>query len=169
MGEVKFSVKVTAMDLFRFLMQHSYRGVALILNILITVGALVFFFLGLGTDTPIKSIGLLFLALLFSVIYPAQLFLKAARQAQNPVFREPLFYTLTEEGIEMSQGEQKEAFQWENVFQIRETKSLLLVYTGRVFACIWPKRELAACESQVRELFERHLSEAVYKRKAGGK
>ena len=167
MGEVKFSVKVTGMDLFRFLMQHSFRGVSLVMNVLITVGALVFFFLGLGTDPFPKSAALLLLAMLFSVIYPVQLYLKALRQAKNPVFQNPIGYTLTEQGIEMSQGEEKEAFTWEQVFQVRETRHLLLVYTGRVYACIWPKRAFSECETQVRRMLSGHLNETVYKRKPG--
>lgn len=167
MDEVKFSVKVTGMDLFRFLMQHSYRGVSLVINALITGGALVFMFLGLGTDPLQKTIALLVLAMLFPVIYPMQLLLKAFRQAKNPVFRAPLTYTVNDAGIEMSQGEQKEAFQWEDVFQIRETKRLILVYTGRVYACIWPKQALGGNEAQVKKLFEAHLDKAVYRPKGG--
>jgi len=164
MGEVKFSVRITVIDLFRFLIQHSYRGVSMIINILITVGAFVFFFKGLGTDPTTKTVALLVIGLIFPVLYPLDLLKKAYKQSKNPIFKEPLCYTVNDEGITLEQGEQKESFSWEGVYQIRETKHLLAVYTNRVYACIWPKRELSEKEQAVKELFAKHLDAATYKK-----
>ena len=79
----------------------------------------------------------------------------------NEVFKLPLDYVLTDEGITLSQGEETQSFAWEDVFQIREYKSQILVYTGRMYACIWPKRALTECETEVREMFKAHLSANV--------
>lgn len=162
MNEVRFSVRIKVKDMFLFLLQHSYRGASLIVDVLITAGAVALLLMGFGKDNPVKTVALLFLALLFTLFYPVQLYLRAKKQvAGNAVFQEPLDYVLNDEGITMSQGEASESFAWSDVFRIKETRSLLMVYTGRVYACVWPKRELSACEPQVRELFRKHLTPKV--------
>ncbi len=162
MKEVTFSVQVKVKDVFCFLMHHANRGAALIINILITVGAIALLVTGYAKGDPVKLVVLVTLALLFTVINPIQLYGRAKKQVQrNPAFAKPLKYTLTEEGITMSQDEESQSFTWEDVFQIKEYRSLILVYTGRVYACIWPKRELKHCEAEIRELFRKKLSPKV--------
>lgn len=158
MNEVKFSVQIKEKDMFLFLLHHSYRGVSVAVDALITVGAAALLIMGFGKDDPVKTVALLFLVLLFTVIHPAQLYLRARKQVKrNAVFKKPLNYVLNDEGITMSQDEESESFAWGDIFRIKETKSQIAVYTGRVYACIWPKRALSACEPQVKELFRKHL------------
>lgn len=162
MKEVKFSVQVKVKDMFAFLMHHSYRGVALVADAVITFGAIGLLVAGVGTGDMGKTVALLFVALLFTVIHPLQLYNRARKQVKNnEVFQKPLCYVLTDEGITMSQGEVTQSFLWSDVYRIKEYKSLFAVYTGRVYACIWPKRELTACENEVRELFREHLQTKV--------
>ena len=104
MKEVTFSVQVKVKDVFCFLMHHANRGAALIINILITVGAIALLVTGYAKGEPVKLVVLVTLALLFTVINPIQLYGRAKKQVQrNPAFAKPLKYTLTEEGITMSQ------------------------------------------------------------------
>lgn len=162
MKEVKFSVRITVKDMFAFLMHHSYRGVLLIIDAVITLGALGLLLAGWGKGDVAKTVALIFLALSFTVVHPLQLYNRARKQVmKNEVFKRPLNYVLTDEGITMSQGEESQSFIWADVYQIKEYRSQILVYTGRVYACILPKRALAACESEVRELFRKHLSAKV--------
>lgn len=162
MKEVKFSVQITVKDMFAFLMHHSYRGVSLLADAIVTFGAIGLLVAGFGKGDPVKTVALIFVALLFTVVHPLQLYNKARKQVKNnDVFKKPLDYVLTDEGISLSQGAEAQSFTWADVYQIREYKSQILVYTGRVYACIWPKRALAECENEVRELFKKHLSEQV--------
>ena len=162
MNEVKFSVQVTVKDMYAFLMHHSYRGGSLIADAIVTFGAIGLLLAGFGKGDPVKTVALIFVAMLFTVIHPLQLYTKARKQVKNnEVFKEPLDYVLTEEGITLSQGEQSQSITWADVYQVKEYKSQILVYTGRVYAFIWPKSALATCEKEVRELFKKHLSEKV--------
>ena len=162
MKEVKFSVRVQVKDMFTFLMHHSYCGVQLIVDLVITVGAIALLATGFGIGSVDTTFVLVVLALLFTVINPLQLYSRAKKQVtKNEVFAKPLDYVLNDEGITMSQGEVTQSFAWGDIYQIKEYKSMFAVYTGRVYACIWPKRELATCENEVRELFRKHLSEKV--------
>lgn len=162
MNEVKFSVQVTVKDMFAFLMHHSYRGVSLIADAVVTFGAIGLLIAGFGKGDPAKTVALIFMAMLFTVIHPLQLLNKARKQVKgNEIFKKPLDYVLTEEGITLSQGEESQSITWADVYQVREYKSQILVYTGRVYAFIWPKRELVGCENEVRELFRKYLPEQV--------
>ncbi len=162
MKEVKFSVQVTVKDMFSFLMHHSYRGGSLIADAIVTFGAIGLLLAGFGKGDPVKTVALIFVAMLFTVIHPLQLYSKARKQVKNnEVFKLPLDYVLTEEGITLSQGEQSQSITWADVYQVKEYKSQILVYTGRVYAFIWPKSALSECETEVRELFKKHLSEKV--------
>lgn len=162
MKEVKFSVQVTVKDMFAFLMHHSYRGGSLIADAIVTFGAIGLLLAGFGKGDPVKTVALIFVAMLFTVIHPLQLYSKARKQVKNnEIFKKPLNYVLTEEGITLSQGEQSQSITWEDVYQVKEYKSQILVYTGRVYAFIWPKSALATCETEVKELFKTHLSEKV--------
>ena len=162
MKEVKFSVQVTVKDMFAFLMHHSYRGGALIADAVVTFGAIGLLIAGFGKGDPVKTVALIFVAMLFTVVHPLQLYNRARKQVKNnEVFKKPLDYVLTDEGITLSQGEQSQSITWGDVYQVKECKSQILVYTGRVYAFVWPKRELAECESEVRELFKKHLPEKV--------
>ncbi len=162
MGEVKFSVQIKVKDMFVFLMHHSYHGISLVIDAAITAGAIALLVTGEGQNSPASTVVLVVLALLFPVMNPLLLYRRAKKQVtKNEVFRKPLCYVLTDEGITMSQGEVTQSFAWADVYRIREYKSLFAVYTGRVYACIWPKRELAACEKEVRELFQKQLSAKV--------
>lgn len=162
MKEVKFSVQVTVKDMFVFLMHHSYRGVSLLADAIVTFGAIGLLLAGFGEGDPVKTVALIFVALLFPVVHPLQLYFKARKQVKkNDVFKKPLDYTLTDEGITLSQGEQSQSITWADVYQVKEYKSQILVYTGRVYAFVWPKRELTGCEAEVKAFFKKHLSEKV--------
>ena len=162
MKEVKFSVQITVKDMFAFLMHHSYRGVSLLADAIVTFGAIGLLIAGFGKGDPVKTVALIFVAMLFTVVHPLQLYSKARKQVtKNEVFKKPLDYVLTDEGITLSQDTESQSITWGDVYQVKEYKSQILVYTGRVYAFIWPKRELAGCETEVKEFFKKHLSEKV--------
>ena len=162
MKEVKFSVQITVKDMFLFLVHHSYRGVSLLADAIVTFGAIGLLITGFGEGDPVKTVALIFVALLFTVVHPLQLYTKARKQVKkNDVFKKPLDYVLTDEGSTLSQGEQSQSITWEDVYQVKEYKSQILVYTARVYAFVWPKSALAKCEAEIKELFKKHLSEQV--------
>ncbi len=162
MKEVKFSVQITVKDMFAFLMHHSYRGVSLLADAIVTFGAIGLLIAGFGKGDPVKTVALIFVAMLFTVVHPLQLYSKARKQVtKNEVFKKPLDYVLTDEGITLSQDAESQSITWGDVYQVKEYKSQILVYTGRVYAFIWPKRELNGCEAEVKEFFKKHLSGQV--------
>ena len=59
------------------------------------------------------------------------LFIKSRQQMMNtPAFKEALHYKLTEEGIEVSQGEVVQFQKWEDMHKAVSTSQSLIVYTS---------------------------------------
>ena len=73
---------------------------------------------------------------------PYTLFIKSKRQSLNPVFQNPLHYVVDEEGITVSQGPVKEAVKWDDIYKAISTTKSIIVYTSKVNAWIFPKRDL---------------------------
>ena len=69
MKEVKFSVQITVKDMFLFLLQHSYRGVTLLADAIVTFGSIGLLIAGFGEGDPVKTGALIFVALLFLWFY----------------------------------------------------------------------------------------------------
>ena len=73
------------------------------------------------------------------------------------MFKKPLHYKLTEEGIEVSQGEEVQSQKWEDLYKAISTTRSLIVYTSRVNATIFPKRDLGEKASAVIEIISTHM------------
>ena len=73
--EVTIQVKITVMDMYSFLMRHSYSGIQGILNLLISGGAIVLLLCGVGRDNSLAMMALILAAALFTVINPINLLL----------------------------------------------------------------------------------------------
>ena len=95
---------------------------------------------------------------------PWTLFIKSKQQIlANPAFKEPLHYCLDEEGIHVSQGETEEMQKWEDIVKAVSTGRSLIVYTSRVNACIFPKRDLGDKTAPVIQVLSTHLPAAKVK------
>lgn len=75
----------------------------------------------------------------------------------NPAFKEPLHYVLNDEGIHVSQNGTEEMQAWDNIVKAVSTGRSLIVYTSRVNACIFPRRDLGDRTTQVIQVLSTHL------------
>lgn len=75
----------------------------------------------------------------------------------NPAFKETLHYVLDDEGIHVSQGGTQEMQEWGNIVKAVSTGKSLIVYTSKVNACIFPKRDLGDMTAQVIQVLCTHL------------
>lgn len=134
--ELEIDVKVTSSDLYDYLLYHTYTGLSGMLGTLVGVFLIMAF---ISTQYFIYLIaGVVLIAYM-----PCSLFLKAKQQAvNNPVFKEPLHYKMTEEGISVSQGESEETQSWESCVKAVSTGRSIILYTSRTTASIFPKRDL---------------------------
>lgn len=59
-----------------------------------------------------------------------------------PVFKEPLHYKMTEEGVEVSQKETQQFQKWEDMYRAVSTGKSLILYTDKTHASIFPRKDL---------------------------
>ena len=95
---------------------------------------------------------------------PWNLFLKSRQQAlNNPAFRKPLTYLLDEEGIHVSQDDVTQMQKWEDMVKAVSTRNSIIVYTSRMNACIFPRRDMGEKSGKVIEMISTHMAPAKVK------
>ncbi|WP_124065234.1 YcxB family protein [Clostridium sp. E02] len=135
---IVIEVKLKAKDLWKFSMYHSYRGMQGIFSLIFSAAALYALVSTWGTTTNLYR-GLLFVCvLLFTVWQPALLFLKAAKQAAKPMFRNGMTLSFLAEGINVTQGDENLFIEWGNLERVLRVRDMLILYMDRVHAYLLP-------------------------------
>ncbi len=151
--KVEFDVKITAADLYDYMLSHTYSGFSGLFGSI--VGAL-FIILYVSMKTQILY---LFAGVVILLYIPCSLFLRAHKQvALNETFKKPLHYVLTDEGVTVSQGENEMFQEWDVVYKAKSTNRSLLVYTSKVNAWIFPKKDLGKDKEAVIQLISAHVA-----------
>lgn len=144
--KVSFDIQLTAKDLFRFNLNQAYRGMQGFLSILLPI--LVFAYavstfgeVSLGSTLVYVGLGIMFL-----VYVPISLWMRTKKIMSDPsnAISKPLHYEFEEDVIRVSVEQENVEFKWENIYQIKQTKDMLLVYTNRINAYILPMEQLGA-------------------------
>lgn len=158
--EVRFQTKVEVQDMYRFLMRHAYIGMSGVINLIISIGALVLFFTGAGGDSTVSNVLLLIIAAMFTVINPIYLYYKAAKQVKlTPMFLKPLEYVLNEKGILVRQEKEELLMEWDQVRKVLETKKDFYIYFSLTRANILPKNQLGDDVGRIREFLKSHVKQ----------
>ena len=111
---LEFDVQMNAGVLYDYMLRHTYSGIAGILG---SVAGALGVVAGMLTHYPLYWI----LGLVILVYQPVSLWLRAKQQALLPVFKEPLHYKMTEEGVSVSQGETEQFQKWEDMYKAVST------------------------------------------------
>ena len=108
--ELEFDVKINAKILYDYMLHHTYSSFQGVLGT--AVGALMIVGFA-ATEYVIWLIG----GVVLIAYLPWSLFLKSRQQmVRTPAFQQPLHYKITQEGVEISQGEIKEFQEWGSMF-----------------------------------------------------
>lgn len=154
---LELTIKIEAGDLYDYMLMHSYNSPAGLIGS--AFGALLIVFAFATQQWIFIVLGLVMLLYL-----PWTLFIKSRSQIlSNPSFQEPLGYTLDEEGLTVSQGEVEEKMAWEDMHKAVSTGRSIIVYTSRVNATIFPKRQLGDKRTAVIEVISTHMPPAKVK------
>lgn len=163
MEEIKFSMTMRVKDMYRFLLYHGYSGMSGIINMIISIGALVLLLAGVGDSTTAKVM-LGIMAALFTIINPIYLYYKAAKQVKlAKMFAKPLNYQINEDGITVSQGEESLIVDWKDVRRLVETAGYFYLYLSLTRAYIFPKEILGEQEKNFRKILETRVNPKVCK------
>lgn len=151
MNTLEFDVKITANDLYDYMLYHTYHGTQGLIGSCVGAMAILLFLANHQVIYLIAGIVLL-------VYLPWNLFIKSRQQMlATPAFKKPLHYTLNEEGICVSQDGVTECQKWEDLHKAVATSKSIIVYTSKIHACIFPRREFAAQEQEVIGYISTHM------------
>ena len=161
----EFKIQVTTGSMFQFLMYHTYHGFSGIFGTVLGVALIAYFVSPLSEGNMNRWMYLVFGAI-FLVYQPWSLYTRAAKQTKlNPVFKQPLTYTVAEEGLQVIQGEAANEIAWNNVYKVRETAQNIYVYTNSRNAFIWVKSQMGTEEAAVKKMLTDHVPAATRKLK----
>ena len=151
MNQLEFDIKITSGDLFDYMLRHTDHSAQGLLGTCVGVLAI---FMFLNNLQPLYLI----MGIVIILYLPWTLYLKSGQQVQNnPAFKEPLHYVFDEEGITVCQGEVSEKQNWKDMHRAVATGRSIIVYTNRVNACIFPRKQLGGMEQQVLAYISTHM------------
>lgn len=138
-GSMECRILLKEKDMRHFMFRHTYTSFSGWFGVLLSLIALVMLIIGWKQYDIIHIVALGILALLFTVVQPIQIVLRAKRQIkQQDMFHDTLIYNLCEEGILVRQGEQYVNVEWSGIRKITNTRKAMFIYTSPVRAFILP-------------------------------
>lgn len=141
-AKVEVSVKLSVIDMYYFMLRHTYTAFSGWFGIVISLAAFVLLICGVGRGDKRAVFALIFLSLLFTVINPLILFIKSWKQVKlSPMFQKPISYGFGDGGIEIRQGEERAAVYWDEVVKAVCKENLIIIYMSRIRAFILPVRQ----------------------------
>lgn len=150
-------VKLTARELWRFSMYHSYKGFSGAFNVIFSAAAVFLLATTWSRDTVFYRALLVVCALMFTVWQPALLYVKAVRQAKTPAIRTPLTLSFDEKGIKAAQGTESLELEWEKISRAERGFGMLMIYMDRVHAYLLPDSVIGEKRAVLCELIKEKL------------
>lgn len=144
--KVSFDIKLTVQDLFKFNLMQAYKGMQGFLSILLPVLIFAYAVTTFGTVSIGSTLVYVGLGVLFLVYVPVSLWMRVQKTINddNNALSKTLHYDFSEENIKVSVETESVTFNWENIYQMKEAKDMVLVYTNRINAYVIPKSQLGS-------------------------
>ena len=148
---LEFDVTMNASTLYDYMLHHTYMSFSGLLGT--GVGAVM-----IVASVMSGSFYLLAAGLIILLYIPCTLFLKSKKQMlSNPAFKQPLHYTLSDEGVSVSQDGAQQTISWEDVWKATASNRSIFLYTSSNNAWILPKKDLEQDRFQVIEMISTHM------------
>lgn len=165
--KVTLDIKLDAKDLFKFNMLQAYRGMQGILSIVLPVLIFAYAVTTYGDVSIGSTLVYVGLGIVFLIYVPVSLWLRVKKivKDENNALSKILHYEFEEEVIRVSVGEESVEFKWENIFQMKTSGKMLLVYTNRINAYILPLAQVGEKYEELSELAHSKLEKHRIKMK----
>ena len=149
--KIEFDVKMTVSKMYDYMLYHTFHSFSGIMGEVVGIMLIVCFFV---TRKPLYLI-----AGIIVVLYlPVALYANAKKQVMlNPVFKTPLHYTLDDEGITVTSGENSDSQKWTDMYKAVSTGKSIVIYTNKINACIFPKADLGTKLPDVIKTISTHM------------
>ncbi len=151
---LKFDVKMTTKDLYKYNLRNAYSGMQGILSIICAALVVFVFIWKFDSLSLVYKALFIALAIAFLVYIPIALYLRSKQViAKSDVFREPLTFVFSDEEINIKSPvateEDETLLPWADIYKVVKTKSLILIYTNRVSAYIIPLEQITDKEKEI--------------------
>ncbi len=165
--KVSFDIKLTAKDLYKFNISQAYKGMQGMLSIILPLLVFAYAIATFGDVSIGSTMVYVALGVVFLVYVPVSLWLRVKKTVSdsNNALSKILHYDFEEDAIRVSVEEENVEFKWENIYQMKSTRDLVLVYTNRFNAYILPISQLGENYGQLSELAHRKLEKYRIKMK----
>ncbi len=149
--KAEFDVNMTTGKMYDYMLRHTFTSFAGVVGEVLGIVLVVGFF--------VTGQWLYLIAGVVCVVYqPVALYMRARRQVNsNEVFKTPLHYTLDDEGITVKSGDNTDSLPWEKMYKAVSTNRSVILYTGRVNACIFPKDDMGDRKDEVIRIISTHM------------
>lgn len=138
---VELDVELTVKDMFKFLLNSTYRKLTGIIWIIFSAVVVFVTIITWGAVPVSNSILMIILASLYTIINPTLLYLKAKKQIKySDSLANTLHYTIDDKNIKVSQKEAKERTPWNTVWKVVRYGDQVIIYVTSIRAFILPVR-----------------------------
>lgn len=139
--QTEFKVNITVKDLYGFLINNTYRKLTGVIWIIFSIAVIIVAIYTWGDVKLANSILLIVMALLYTVVNPILLYLKAKAQLKNnDYFKNELAYKTDATGITVSQGTESTTIKWNEMWKAVKYGGIVVVYVTNIRAFILPVR-----------------------------
>lgn len=161
METIKFKIQLSVKDLYYFMMFHYYDKLSGIFGIVLSIAAAVVLVMNFSEMGDTERLFFLIIALLFTVINPILMLIKARSQIiSNKSLGGELTYYLDDSQISIRMGGEKADIKWEQVARVKDNGRELVVYVTAARGYIWPKRQIADQYDQIIAALKGHVDES---------
>lgn len=145
MMELKIKSKITADELWNFLLHHTYSSIGGFTGIIISICALLAFIqMCIGGGSALVKICLFITALLFLVIQPLRLYLQAQKLMLNDKgYAEPIEFFFNSSGLTLTQNEDYAFYAWGEIEKVISTKKIAAIYVNKKRVFKIARRDMA--------------------------
>lgn len=155
---IKFDIDMTTGDMFRFLMNNTYRKATGIIWIIFSIVVAFVTVITWNSVEISNSILLIITASLYTVINPLMLYFKARTQIKkNASFNSTLHYTVDEEKITVLQGELSESTKWKDIYKAVKYGNQIVIYVTNFNAFVWPLKAVGEYTQEIIDIADKAL------------
>ena len=154
----QFKSEVTAGDFWKLTMSRTYRSMAGVCNMVFTVAMILFTVKFFHTSNDLLQVLMLFGCLLFPVIQPIAIYLKAKGQART--MPKGVELAFDEKGLHVTMEEQHESIGWKQL-RVAKQPGMLIVFSDARHGYMLTNRVLGAQKDAFYAFAEARIEQAV--------
>lgn len=141
----EFDINMETGDVFAFLMRLQYTGARGLIPLGINIAVILCLVLKWGDYELTPRLLLIFILVMLDVYSPIVLYFRAKAQAKGgEAEKTRLHYIVTDEGISVIGEDESLELQWGHIQQYKATAKRAYVFTSKVSAFIFPKKQVGA-------------------------